>query len=541
MTKRSSTKRIAAVTVDRRRLKTALERCRRVIPTRIFKPVLECVRLSCADGQLSLAATDNEISLTSTIEADGDLRPCLVPCDALFRRVKASKDELSTIRLADNGRSLVFNGGPVDHKIHTLDPADFPAVPNGPLGLFIRFDAERFGSALATALVATAAEASRYSLNAVRLEADAKGTRFVAIDGRRLVVCDLHTEDCRFRGEVNLPKPLANLAVRLIDARSDEPVVLLVRENPDKNGEPQPADLFVRGPDWMLSSKAAEGTFPKYHDVIPKSASRFVVDRRQLLDTLDAVAVSAGDDHRSVMLDLNTDAIKLSAASPEVGESSAEVPAVFQGGGDRRIITALNPAYFRDALRTLTGDQVVIDVQQNGFSPNDKSVSGKPVVMYDADSPTTSWVVMSINTGLPPSHETLGSNFKGTDGTNTSVEAVTEVPTTSGATGPVPTTSKPRRQRVVHVWPEIGTRLDGPYEGETYAGLVVAAPKLKSGRALQLITGPAMGRIFNSMTSAMIAATERQRRKLGHGKGRRGLPATGWEFWKRPEPKRQSA
>jgi len=50
-----------------------------------------------------------------------------------------------------------------------------------------------------------------------------------------------------------------------------------------------------------------------------------------------------------------------------------------------------------------------------------------------------------------------------------------------------------------------------------------------------------MGRIFNSMTSAMLSTTERQRRKLGHGKSRRGLPATGWDFWKRPEPKRQSA
>ena len=66
-------------------------------------------------------------------------------------------------------------------------------------------------------------------------------------------------------------------------------------------------------------------------------------------------------------------------------------------------------------------------------------------------------------------------------------------------------------------------------------------PNLKSGRVLQLINGPAMGRIFNSMTSAMLAATERKRRKLGHGKSRRSLPATGWDFWKQPEPKRQSA
>ena len=79
MTISPSTRTIAAVTVDRRRLKTALERCRRLIPMRIIEPVLECVRLFCTDGQLRLSATDLDVSLTATIEADGDFQPCLVP------------------------------------------------------------------------------------------------------------------------------------------------------------------------------------------------------------------------------------------------------------------------------------------------------------------------------------------------------------------------------------------------------------------------------------------------------------------------------
>ncbi len=82
--------------------------------------------------------------------------------------------------------------------------------------------------------------------------------------------------------------------------------------------------------------------------------------------------------------------------------------------------------------------------------------------------------------------------------------------------------------------------MDGQYEGEVYAALVVAAPKLKSGRALQVISGPVIGQIFKTVTAAMLATTARQRRKLGL-KGKKGLPNTGWEFWKEPEPKRASA
>ena len=77
--------------------------------------------------------------------------------------------------------------------------------------------------------------------------------------------------------------------------------------------------------------------------------------------------------------------------------------------------------------------------------------------------------------------------------------------------------------------------------GETYAALVVAAPRLKSGRALQLITGPALGRVFRSMTAAMMAATARQRQKLGMGKGKKGLPASGWDFWHEPPSQRKQS
>ena len=68
---------------------------------------------------------------------------------------------------------------------------------------------------------------------------------------------------------------------------------------------------------------------------------------------------------------------------------------------------------------------------------------------------------------------------------------------------------------------------------------MVPAPRLKSGRALQIINGPALGRVLNSMTAAMVAATAGQRQKLGMGKGKKGLPASGWDFWCEPRPQRK--
>jgi DNA polymerase III sliding clamp (beta) subunit (PCNA family) len=62
--------------VDRKKLLTALTRVGWVTPNHTYKPVLQGVRLEASDGQLRLSATDTEVSLSTTLEAEGDLLPC---------------------------------------------------------------------------------------------------------------------------------------------------------------------------------------------------------------------------------------------------------------------------------------------------------------------------------------------------------------------------------------------------------------------------------------------------------------------------------
>jgi hypothetical protein len=71
--------------------------------------------------------------------------------------------------------------------------------------------------------------------------------------------------------------------------------------------------------------------------------------------------------------------------------------------------------------------------------------------------------------------------------------------------------------------------------------IVVNAPQLKSGRAIQVTSGPIAGHTFNSMSAAMVAATAGQRRELGLGTSGKGLPSSGWDFWSPAPRKRASA
>ena len=78
--------------------------------------------------------------------------------------------------------------------------------------------------------------------------------------------------------------------------------------------------------------------------------------------------------------------------------------------GDAVIRTAFNPAYLLDALKSLTGDAVVIDIDQNGYGCDHK-VFSKPAILYTQHDPATRWTVMPVNAGLAVTRENLGSNF----------------------------------------------------------------------------------------------------------------------------------
>lgn len=85
-----------------------------------------------------------------------------------------------------------------------------------------------------------------------------------------------------------------------------------------------------------------------------------------------------------------------------------------------------------------------------------------------------------------------------------------------------------KRRKVDHEWPEVGTVLEADYQGVHYEAEVVSRPRYKSGKAIRILSGPAIGKVERSMSGAMLKATEKQREE--EDLGRKGV-SNGWDFW----------
>jgi len=398
------------LTVQRKSLLAALTRARTVIPRSPVRPILGGVRLSTADGLLRISATDAEIALTTTLGADGALSPCVGSCEELTRRLKASKAEPCVLRLRDS--RLLIDSGRVRHALPTLPEQDFPPTPEPAQGgQRVLFNARHFAQRLAVVEPAMARTATRYAITGALLESDDEGVRLVATDGRRLVRAELAPDPLtrEFKGRIILPARVVTLVQKLA-ARERSALSIAIEPAP-----PECPRFFVRGEDWQMSALGLEGSFPAYRDVTPASRSKFLLQRLALRDALREIALATTESSRGVHLDLGPTDTRLSAESPELGQSTAELPCRFLGGGDDAIRTAFNPAYLLDAIQALAGEQIVIDVDQNRLG-SDGAVFSRPALLYSQGDSTICWVVMPIARDLPATRESLGSNYKEPEG-----------------------------------------------------------------------------------------------------------------------------
>jgi len=85
------------------------------------------------------------------------------------------------------------------------------------------------------------------------------------------------------------------------------------------------------------------------------------------------------------------------------------------------------------------------------------------------------------------------------------------------------------RKSPKHEWPNVGATLTAEYYGVVYTATVIEATKrLKSGKQVKITSGPAVGIICDSLSDAMLKATEKQRE--ASNLRRKGV-SNGWDFW----------
>lgn len=360
------------VICDRAALQEATNLAAGVVNPRSPRPQLACIRLTAkregAGGTLTLAATDAEISLRLTtdeveVQEEGE---ALIPADKI-RQIVAAQDSDPTLTLETDGEKTTIKGTGSRFLIYGFPPADFPPIPDFPKAEAaadsFSASSEGFLQLIQRTIFSTARENSRYAINGVLLKRHNKKIEMVATDGRRLALARGSVDPGASKsegGQCIVPTKALNLAQRLLPTAADkiriaitDNQIMFAFDDPDSPGGT------------VLTSNLVEGTFPPYEDVVPRDQDKkATLNVETLSSAVKRAALLTNEESRGVRLAFTgpqDKMLRLSSRAPEMGE--AEIEVALDGYEGEGIEIGFNPAFITDALKVVTGNDVVMELK----------------------------------------------------------------------------------------------------------------------------------------------------------------------------------
>jgi DNA polymerase-3 subunit beta len=217
------------------------------------------------------------------------------------------------------------------------------------------------------AAFAVSTEESRPILNGVLWELRDGLMRMVATNGHRLARMAVPAGPATATSADFIVPPAALNQVQRLFKATDELAVA-------RDGN----HLGFRSAGTEVFTRLIEGSYPNYEQVIPKDNDRFaVVEKSALESAVRRMAIVASDQTHRIRLLFQTDRVKLSVLTPDLGEGEDELELQYDAP---ELEIGFNANYLLEVLRYMPTDEVKMT-----FKAPERAATIEPVVPEGKD------------------------------------------------------------------------------------------------------------------------------------------------------------
>jgi DNA polymerase-3 subunit beta len=349
------------LTIERSELLRGLSHVQSVVERRTTIPILSNVMLKAENGALSLTATDMDLEINESVNADiAAPGATTAPAHTLFEIVRKLPEGAQVVLETASDGSLAVRAGRSAFKLACLPTGDFPQMAKGDLPHGFALGAAEMRALIDRTRFAISTEETRYYLNGIYIHAaklsDVSVLRAVATDGHRLARMQMPLPQgaAKMPGIIVPRKTITELR-KLLDEMSGELSIALSETK----------IRFAFG-QIVLTSKLIDGTFPDYDRVIPTGNDKILeVKTKEFAEAVDRVSTIATEKSRAVKLSIDGGALTVSATSPDAGSANEELAVNYQASP---IDIGFNARYLLDITQQIEGDGCQI-LMADGASP----------------------------------------------------------------------------------------------------------------------------------------------------------------------------
>ena len=323
-----------------------------VVPAKATLPILETILFKSENGRLKLTATDLEISIVQSIDADIEVDGAVaIPA----RRLLETLRQLPNITVffdVDERKNINFRTDKGNYKLVGDEAEEFPEVPNLEDGMLISTTTDLVHKAINKTLFAVSSDDLRPAMMGVYFQIGTKESKFVATDGHRLV--KYTNREIKATSDVNfiIPDKALNLIQKTIVGNECDVTVT------------QDHARFQAG-SAVLITRLINEQYPNYDTVIPRDNNKFlIINKNQMLSTVKRVSIFSSSTTRQIRLQLDIDKLIIRAEDLDMSSEAKESIDCEYSNDSMEI--GFNAKYLGDVLSNIDDDEVSFEFS----SPN---------------------------------------------------------------------------------------------------------------------------------------------------------------------------
>jgi DNA polymerase-3 subunit beta len=310
--------------------------------------ILAGVLLEAAGGELRLAATDMELSLRTSldaqVESDGSV---VVPGRLLVDIARLLPDADVQIEHRLEEGVLAVTCGTASYRLHTYSAEDFPRLPDVDDTQVFTVDAEALLETVSQVSRSASRDESRPVLTGILAQFEGAKLTMAATDSYRMSVKETALEGGGPELEAIIPARALDELGRV--AAGAERIQLGINDN---------HVIFGTGQAW-LTTRRIDGQFPNVQQLRPESFEvELELNRAELLDVVRRAAVMA-QRNTPLRLRFEEGELTISAQSQDVGETRESLAVRYAG---EPLEIGFNAEFLREGLESVTADEVKLEL-----------------------------------------------------------------------------------------------------------------------------------------------------------------------------------
>lgn len=330
-----------------------LQAISRVINSKNSLPILDCFLLELHDGTLSMTASDNETTLSTSIEVnefDGDGR-FAVSSRTLLEALKEIPEQPLSFAINPENLEITVQYQNGKYSLMGQNADEYPkpqALGNNAVQLTIPANVLLDG--VNRCIFATADDELRPVMNGIYFDITSEDITLVASDGHKLVRNKTYEAHGSEKAAFILPKKPANLLKNLLTKEQGDVQIGF----DDRN-----ATFILEN--YQMVCRLIEGRYPNYNSVIPQNnPHKAVIDRSSLISALRRVSVFSSQASSLIKLNLSTNQMKISAQDIDFSTSAEETLMCQYEGNDMSI--GFKSSFLIDILNNIPSTNVIIEL-----------------------------------------------------------------------------------------------------------------------------------------------------------------------------------